>query len=256
MLAKKPYDKSPYEVFKDLRAPWLSELTYKVTQAIDAYDAFLNDEAKLDGVPGLANEDYLYERFKDNVFYGMWFGNWQVLKYFNIIMRKKMYKELIGEWTFTEHDVEMYEFFRTCKVDKSHKCTWKQLKYNSKLAVDVSDYLSEIYNEAFNARSAMHSAWCNSKYPAGNYCFYIRENQRKETGHFTVFHLLENKDISIDKMIEHCKMLVPKLPELEHEYYNYHYFKAKTQWVLHGWGTRDFCNDVDEVFLSKKTLAF
>ena len=105
MLAKRPYKTSPYDDMKRINAPWLEDMTKMVKARITEFDAEYN------GVPGLSNESTLYKRYLDNKALGLVFSNLEVFKYFVLMFRIKMYYELIGEWKFTEHDIEMYHYY-------------------------------------------------------------------------------------------------------------------------------------------------
>ena len=254
-LAKKPYDKSPYDVLKELRAPWLDELRHNIMKVIVAYAALIHDEARLDGLQRLENEDFLYERFVDNVASKQYFANWEVFKYFSTIMRMKMYKEFIGDWTFTNHDVEMYDYFSRCRIDNDHKCTHRNLKFKSVLVFSEDVFLDEMRQTEANEQYKLHCDVCDN-YKSNNfkpykYCFYAYDEATPRvylpiyTG---VNELLTKKMEILDEMINHCKMCASKVISRYPD--EYHYFNTKGHWIFRGWGCRDFSN-LPEVFLSK-----
>ena len=127
---KKPSVKTPYDIICELNPSWKSELETVVKKHIKDIEAAIKKEAENSGDSRMADEDFLYDRFKDNVSTGMIFANWEVLKYFQKILLCKLYYEQIGEWKYTEEDVEMYRYFRDVEVDQKTKCRQKFLKFN------------------------------------------------------------------------------------------------------------------------------
>ena len=110
-VTKQPYNVSPYEDMKRINVPWLEDMTKMVKARIAEVESLLVADAERNGVPGLANEDEMYARFLDNKGCRMNFANLEVFKYFVLMFRIKMYYELIGQWRFTERDVEMYNYY-------------------------------------------------------------------------------------------------------------------------------------------------
>jgi hypothetical protein len=102
-----------------------------VKNRIKDIEAAIKKEAEKSGDERMADEEFLYTRFKDNVSTGMIFANWEVLKYFSKILLCKWYYEHIGEWKYTEEDVEMYRYFRDIEVTQKTKCRKKFIKFNS-----------------------------------------------------------------------------------------------------------------------------
>lgn len=123
--------KTMYEEIAKLNPSWLTEFTDKITKLISTAKEELKREAEYCGESKFADENYLYERFKDNVENGMYFGNWEVLKYFSRILKIKVMEEMLGKWTFTKQDKEMYDYFNNVKVDGKIKCKPAILKYNA-----------------------------------------------------------------------------------------------------------------------------
>lgn len=111
----------PYKALKQMKCPWLDSLTEEVKRSIAEYDKFIMAEAEADKCIDFAKESFLYERFVDNNFYGMDYCNIEVLKYFAVYVERKIIQTMIGEWHFTEHDQEMYEYFKNTKFDVSSK---------------------------------------------------------------------------------------------------------------------------------------
>lgn len=227
MLAKKPYDKSPYEVFKELKAPWLDELRQNVTKVIDAYYALIHDEAQLDGVPRLADEDFLYERFVDNVRYNLYYSNWEVLKYFNIIMHIKMYKEFIGEWTFTDHDVEMYNYFNSINVNNENKCAYQRLTFSSTLDAKKLKLLDEDLAGTGYVTQNMPNIVGSSFYT------YYAKNRLGEQRGYNVNRLLNRKKLMLYDMIRNCRMCnKATLHNTNDDQCIYNYFESDFQWSI------------------------
>lgn len=127
---KKPSVKTPYETICELNPSWKSEMEEVVKKHIKNIEAAIKKEAEESGDDRMADEEFLYSRFKDNVSTGMMFANWEVLKYFSKILLCKWYYEHIGEWKYTEEDVEMYRYFRDLEVTQKSKCRQKFLQFN------------------------------------------------------------------------------------------------------------------------------
>lgn len=129
-LLEKPSVKTPYDIICELNPDWKSEMETVVKKQIEEIESAIKKEAEKSGDDRMADEEFLYSRFKDNVSTGMIFANWEVLKYFSKILLCKSYYEYIGEWKYTEEDVEMYRYFRDVEVDQKTKCRPKYLKFN------------------------------------------------------------------------------------------------------------------------------
>ncbi len=257
MLAQKPYEKSPYEVFKELKAPWLGELRQNVTNVIDAYYAWIRDEAQLDGVPRLVDEDFLYERFVDNVACNLYYSNWEVLKYFIVIMRIKMYKEFIGEWTFTEHDVEMYNHFNYMDVNDDNKCTYRQLKFHSNLGVNEYELLDKEMSDSEGVGfRQLYSFGCDGYSPFGipyKYYYYAmgsityrqidKTEIKEEYWDCRTSQLLDHKKQMLEEMIRHCKLCAPIFNDASDKH---NYFKTEQQWYS---GNLGYFNQLKNVCL-------
>ena len=230
MLAKKPYTECPYESMVRLGAPWIDEWTELIVKVLTAYENGIRNEADFDGQAELSNEDFLYERFKDNVESNMLFANWQVLKYFYAIMRMKMYKEAIGEWTFTEHDVEMYRYFANLSVSDDMKAKAKHFKFQfDNLFRWKSDIIDE--DQVVSGELISENGFTHHKFV---YCF--TDNYRSYTS-ASFATLLQQKSSQIDLMLYRAKKLtcctyfdeymVKFNPRID-------YFSCSKQWPIAG----------------------
>lgn len=128
---QKPSVKTPYDIICELNPSWKSEMETTVKKHIEDIESAIKKEAENSGDDRMADEDFLYSRFKDNVSTGMVYANWEVLKYFSKILLCKWYYEHIGQWKYTEEDVEMYRYFRDVEVNQKNKCRPKFLKFNT-----------------------------------------------------------------------------------------------------------------------------
>ena len=111
----------PYTALKRMKCPWLDSLTEEVNRSIAEYGEFIKSEAEADKCIDFARESFLYERFVDNNRYGMFYCNVEVLKYFVLYFEQKILYNMIGQWKFTDHDKEMYNYFRDteCHDDRN-----------------------------------------------------------------------------------------------------------------------------------------
>lgn len=130
-IIAKPYKINPFDDLLAMNCDWADQLKDLVNERINEYQALITAEAAYDGQPELADETILYERFKENCNTGMWNGNWQILKYFIRVFTIKIFKDMIGQWEFTEHDAEMYNYFANLKVTEKTKCKAAALKCKS-----------------------------------------------------------------------------------------------------------------------------
>lgn len=125
---------------KFITVPEGSDAMVRIKKFIDELVSDIEAEAAYDGQPELCDENYLYECFKNNIEFNRKVGNWQVLKYYSRIVVIKLAKSMLGEFTFTEHDVEMIEYFGTMNMDpEEKKCRQRKLKLKSPKAVHT-DY--------------------------------------------------------------------------------------------------------------------
>lgn len=216
MLAKKPYKTTPFSVFVNIGAPWATELKERVTNVVAAYQKAIVAEAEFDGNPQMADADFLYSRFKDNVAAGLVYGNWEVLKYFYMIMRMKMYKEIIGAWTFTEHDVEMYNYFVSMDVKDSEKCVAKYLKWKSNVGVNEYELLDKYY---YRGGYGMPDGICVDGY----YYAYDPGWHRYES-YSALGTMKDRKAQLLEEMVLHCKKCKSAMYETDN------YFTTKKHW--------------------------
>ena len=130
---KCPYENhfSPFKFAKENKAPWLKEYKDTITEIIASVANQLYNEAVYCKEVNLLDPDYMYTRFKENCEYGLAFGNWIILKYFYRMMYMKVMKEMIGEWSYTKEDKEMYEYFTNLAVDSKIKCKPNMFKFQS-----------------------------------------------------------------------------------------------------------------------------
>lgn len=140
-IIKKPYKISPYEEIKSMKPTWLKEVETLIDKKIKAAKNQLEEEAEYDGQPELNDDKFLYERYKENSENNMYFGNWQVLKYFYRKMKIKLYEVMRGNWLFTDNDVEMYNYFLNLKVSEDIKCKPAFLKIKSGTEVKEDDLI-------------------------------------------------------------------------------------------------------------------
>lgn len=128
-----PYENSfsPYVFAKQNNAIWLNEIEEQIKEMISTLNQQLIKEAEYCSDTDLLDPKFMYVRFKENCKYDMYFGNWSILKYFIRIMKIKLLNEIIGNWTYTEEDKEMYEYFFTFEINDKNKPKQNTLKYKS-----------------------------------------------------------------------------------------------------------------------------
>ena len=114
--------KLPFAEITELKAPWIGKIKDIVRDYIEKLNKQMEEEAEYEGSPELLDEKYLYERFKENRISEMWNGNWEIFKYFILNFEIKIFKTMIGEWTFTDADKEMYEYFSHLKYSYVLHC--------------------------------------------------------------------------------------------------------------------------------------
>lgn len=194
--------KTMYEEITKLNPSWLSEFTDKISKLISTAKEELKREAEYCGEPKFADEDYLYERFKDNVENGMYFGNWEVLKYFSRILKIKVMEEMLGKWTFTKQDKEMYDYFNTVKVDGKIKCKPAMLKFNS--GAESTVYFPNFENNKYSINYEFEDLDETSYYK--NYIIAVPYDS-----------FFRNHFIAIDNIIRNVKMLAKCWIDGEHD---------------------------------------
>lgn len=182
--------KLPFEIITELKAPWIKEIKSIVTEYITKLVNQYKEETEYCGVSEFYDEKFLYERFKENCDTEMWNGNWEVLKYFALNFEIKVLKTMIGEWTFTDADKVMYEYFNNVQVNDKTKCKPAQLAIKSAAKITTKDI---IYNH-INDYKIYYEFTPKDKYDANVIIVY----------YFEMF----SKSLScIENMIRNCKML-------------------------------------------------
>lgn len=182
--------KSTYSIVKSMRAPWLSEVSTIVKAYIKSASEELKREAEYEDMTELLDENKLYEHFKENCDHCMYNANWQILKYFIRILRIKVYKEMLGEVTYTKKDKEMYEYFNTIKVNAETKCKASQLRFNGGVE---TDYNTLIYG--------------NYPYDKFRIFYEYKDNGRDMRGSIDYFSCFKGLFRSIENMARNAKML-------------------------------------------------
>lgn len=132
MIAKKPTNINPYKILLDKNCTWLPRVKSTIEHIVDDAKKVIQLEAEYEGQPELANEKFLYQQFKSNVEYDMHIGNWKIFKFFSAYFRIKIYEDMIGNWLFTNNDVEMYNHFASLKITDENKCTVAKLNFKMK----------------------------------------------------------------------------------------------------------------------------
>lgn len=117
----KPYNSSPFTEMVKQKCPWIDDVRERVTKRIEEFERFIDEQAKKDGQPELTNAEQLYSFFKYNKEHNQYYGNLNVMKYFIWQFKVKILHDMIGEWRFTDHDVEMYNYFVEVKIPKAVK---------------------------------------------------------------------------------------------------------------------------------------
>lgn len=133
--------KLPFAEIIELKASWIGEVKDIVRDYIEKLTKQREEEAEYEGSVELLDEKYLYERFKENCVSEMWNGNWEVFKYFILNFEIKIFKTMIGEWTFTDADKEMYEYFNNVQVNDKTKCKANQIKIKSGSKVNYNELI-------------------------------------------------------------------------------------------------------------------
>ena len=119
---------NPFEVITTYGYSWVASFKEAINDEIKYLENRLKEEAQYDGQPELAEKGFLYERFKENVEYEQFYGNWQVFKYFKRFFQINIFHDMIGEYTFDEKDKEMYNYFSYVKVNAKNVCKPKNIK--------------------------------------------------------------------------------------------------------------------------------
>lgn len=129
----------PFTMLKKMKCPWIDSLETNVRRSIEDYSTFIKKEATDDKCVDFAKEPFLYERFKDNMYYGMVCCNIEVLKYFCVYFEQKILYSMVGEDKFTKHDQEMYEYFRNTDFTTCKKYSPRILRYINDTPTFIGD---------------------------------------------------------------------------------------------------------------------
>lgn len=130
-ILTKPYKVHPYHDLVERGYPWVDKMKSEIENHIDDIMHKMTQEAVFDGQQELLNEQFLYDRFKDNCRCDMRMGNWQVFKYFCRLLYIKVWKDSIGKWCFTTGDAEMYRYFCSMKIDGETNCAPRYIDFHS-----------------------------------------------------------------------------------------------------------------------------
>lgn len=187
---KEIYKDLPYNEIKKLNAPWIKDVEQIIKTKIEESEKQLKEEAEYDGQPEFNDDKFLYERFKDNCENNMYFGNWQVLKYFYRKLRIKIYNLMLGKITFTDEDMEMFNYFNDMKVSDDNKCKPSTIKIKSSV---------EITEEEFYIRQQEFLIYYEFETASDR-----RYNDVATVGYFTYF---QGAFGAINDMIRNVKML-------------------------------------------------
>lgn len=128
---KQPYTFVPFDFIRKNKPEWVEDIKEKVTFSINAISELMTKEAEADMEESLLNPDYMYTCFKQNIEDDGFQGNWIILKYFSRMLTIKILKEMIGEWTYTKEDVEMYNYFLTLDVSNNRKASANKFRFNT-----------------------------------------------------------------------------------------------------------------------------
>ena len=196
---------------------WLGEMEETVKEYVGKYYDFIKKEAEYDGNPMLADEEYLYTKFKENVYNGEWNANWEILKYFQINLKVKLLKFMYGAWEVTEQDKEMYDYFLNLEVNDDNKCKPARLKFKSGLEPDL-------FNAFTNERCAQ------MKFPVSYYIDWGDYDSRAE---YPYFMICTNWVNSVSIISRNCKMLpVNKKDILSEPKFDYHLAQSARSWRI------------------------
>lgn len=137
----------PFEFISKTKPVWLEDVKTEIENLISIMTSQLRTEAEYDHDEELLNEKYMYSHFKQNVEDNGYYSNWVILKYFCRMFKIKILKEIIGEYTFTQEDKEMYEYFCNFPVNEKNKCKPAILKYKSCVEETVDNAIDSNINK-------------------------------------------------------------------------------------------------------------
>jgi len=186
-IIAKTYNKHPFVEMEKQNAPWIDSVRTAVNTYVARMEELIKMEAEFEGQPELANDDFLYERFVDNRDGDMFVANWEIFKFFVAKLEIKIAKEVIGEWLYTEHDVEMYRYFHNMKVNINNKCQPKFIKFKS--GVDAKLY-------SVSSAELMQTAKV----------YYYSEEYKSHDTYFCMMELFYPLFDCVDNLVKHVKM--------------------------------------------------
>ena len=189
-LVKKPA-KSPFDEAVVYGYTWTGEFKKLIEEQVKIHQELLTREAEFEGNSLLADENFLYQKFTENVANEEWNANWEILKFFGMNLKIKMLKYMYGEWCLTEHDKEMFDYFYNLEVNANTKCKPAKLKFKS----GIEPKLDDIFLSSWDIRD---------KYALEYFMEYETYSNKVKytiwTDYCDWFHDLEN-------MYRNCKML-------------------------------------------------
>ena len=186
-IIAKTYNKHPFVEMEKQNAPWIDSVRTAVNTYVARMEELIKMEAEFEGQPELANDDFLYERFVDNRDGDMFVANWEIFKFFVAKLEIKIAKEVIGEWLYTEHDVEMYRYFHNMKVNINNKCQPKFIKFKS--GVDAKLY-------SVSSAELMQTAKV----------YYYSEEYKSHDTYFCMMEMFYPLFDCVDNLVKHVKM--------------------------------------------------
>ena len=130
-IFKEQYTFSPAKFVLEKKPEWIDHIKPEVSKIIETLKTQLVEEAEHEHEEDLLTREYMYTCFKQNVEEHGYFSNWVILKYFSRILTIKILKEMIGEWTYTEEDIKMYNYFATLKVDCNNKASLYKFRFET-----------------------------------------------------------------------------------------------------------------------------
>lgn len=186
-IIAKTYNKHPFVEMEKQNAPWVDSVRTAVNTYVARMEELIKMEAEFEGQPELANDDFLYERFVDNRDSDMFVANWQIFKFFVAKLEIKIAKEVIGEWLYTEHDVEMYRYFHNMNVNINNKCQPKFIKFKS--GVDAKLY-------SVSSEGLLQTAKV----------YYYSEEYKSCNVYFCMMEMFYPLFDCVDNLVKHVKM--------------------------------------------------
>lgn len=137
----------PFKFISKTKPAWLEDVKKEINNLISIMSSQLKMEAEYDHDEDLLNEKYMYSHFKQNIEDNGYYSNWLILKYFYRMFKIKILKEIIGKFTFTQEDKEMYEYFCNFPVNEKNKCKPAILKYKSCSEETGDNYIFHLFRK-------------------------------------------------------------------------------------------------------------